>query len=293
MGADDGLSQETARMSSGSLWTDLLGAEIRHVDAAGVPTRVLLAGEGKPVVLLHGRGGHLETWHRNVPALAANHRVIAIDLLGHGGTEPRGDRYTVGELLDHVRATLDALRVGPADLVGQSLGGWVAALLAERDACRVRRLVLVEPAGLLSERERLSDARVRAAYDRGGQAFDKPTEKAVRARFAGLLVKPDLVDPELVAVRMRFYRPEAARAVHRAVRAADNGFWLLRACRLARIGAPVLVIHGATGHLSGSVLATAMESILDGRLLTVSGSRQWPHYEQPDLVNSAIIRFLG
>jgi pimeloyl-ACP methyl ester carboxylesterase len=279
-------------MSSGSLWTDLLGAEVRQVDAAGVPTRVLLAGEGPPVVLLHGRGGHLETWHRNVPALTASHRVIAIDLLGHGRTEPLGDRYTVGELLDHIRATLDALRVGPADLVGQSLGGWVAALLAERDDCRVRRLVLVEPAGLLSERERLSDARVRAAYDRGGRAFDQPTEKAIRARFAGLLARPDLVDPELVAVRMRLYRPEAARAVHRAVRAADNEPWLLGASRLARIRAPVLMIHGTTGHLPDSVLAAAVESIADARLLTVSGSRQWPHYERPDLVNPAMIRFL-
>lgn len=279
-------------MSSSSLWTDLLGAEVRYIDAAGVPTRVLLAGAGPPVVLLHGRGGHLETWHRTVPALAARHRVIAIDLLGHGGTEPRGDRYTVGELLDHVRAALDALGAWPADLIGQSLGGWVAALLAEHDADRVRRLVLVEPAGLLPERERLSDARVRAAYEEGGRAFDQPTEAAVRARFAGLLARPELVDPELVAVRVRFYRPEAARAVHRAVRAADNEPWLLTASRLSGIRAPVLVIHGATGHLPEPVLTGAVGSIADARLLTVPDCRQWPHYERPELVNAAIIRFL-
>jgi pimeloyl-ACP methyl ester carboxylesterase len=91
---------------------------------------------------------------------------------------------------------------------------------------------------------------------------------------------------------MRLYRPEAARAVHRAVRAADNEPWLLRASRLSTIRAPVLVIHGTTGHLSDTVLAAAVESIADARLLTVPGSRQWPHYERPDLVNAAIIRFL-
>ncbi len=275
-----------------TLWTDLLGAEVRVVDAAGVPTRVLLAGDGPPVVLLHGRGGHLETWHRTIPALRERHRVLAVDLLGHGRTEPRGSRYTVAELTDHIRAVLDASVSGPVDLVGQSLGGWVAALLAAREPDLVRRLVLVEPAGLQSEVDRLADARVLAAYERGGRAFEEPTEDAVRARFTGLLARPELVDPELVAVRTRLYQPEAARAVHRAVRAADNGPCLLTPELLATIAAPTLVVHGVDGHLPDAVLTEAVKSFVDAELLTVPDSRQWPHYEQADLVNTAITRFL-
>lgn len=276
-----------------TLWTDLLGAEVRWVDAGGVRTRVVTHGTGRPVVLLHGRGGHLETWARTVPALARDRYVIAADLLGHGLTAAPPGEYTVDRLLAHLVDLLDALALHRVDLVGQSLGGWVAALLAATSPARVGRLVLVEPAGLQPERERLADPRVRSAYRRGGQAFAEATADTVRARLVGLVADPAQISDELVATRLRLYAPEPARAVHRAVRAADNGRWLLTPDLLAGIRAPVLLLHGADGHTPADILDRAALALPDARRVTVPAARQWPHFEQPGLVNDEIIRFLA
>ncbi|MEV0631018.1 alpha/beta fold hydrolase [Nonomuraea wenchangensis] len=276
-----------------TLWTDLLGAEIRMIDADGVPTRVVSLGSGDPVVLLHGRGGHAETFARTLPALAAaGHEAIAVDLLGHGLTGRVPGGYPVDRLAAHVVATLDALGLGRVALVGQSLGGWAAALVALRSPARVRRLALIEPAGLQSEEERLSDSRVRAAYERGGRAYEAPTREAVRARLEGLLADPGQVDPELVDVRTALYGPAEARQVHRLVRAADNHDLLLTPARLSRVTVPTLLLRGEDGHTPLAVVRAAADAIPGARLVTVPGARQWPQYERPALVGDALIRFL-
>ncbi|MFV2018523.1 alpha/beta fold hydrolase [Micromonospora sp. LOL_023] len=275
-----------------TLWTELLGAEVRWVDAGGVRTRTVTQGDGPPVLLLHGRGGHLETWSRTLPALSRRRRVIAADLIGHGLTAAPPGEYSVDRLLGHVVDLLDALRLPRVDLVGQSLGGWVAALLAITRPERVDRLVLVEPAGLQSEQERLDDPRVRAAYERGGRAFAEASGDNVRTRLTGLLADPDLVTDELVEVRRRLYAPDAARAVHQSVRRADNSRWLLTPEQLTNVASPVLLVHGESGHLPTTVLRAAVAALPRARLRTVPGTRQWPHYERPDLVNPEIEKFL-
>ncbi|WP_283134555.1 alpha/beta fold hydrolase [Rhizohabitans arisaemae] len=280
-------------MSAPSLWTGLLGAEVRHIPAGGVVTRVVSLGEGDPVVLLHGRGGHVETFARTLPALAASgRRAIAFDLLGHGLTGRSPGGYGVERLADHAASVLDALGLDRPDLVGQSLGAWVAVLLALRDPGRVGRLALIEPAGLQPESERLADDRIRTAYERGGQAYREPTPEAVQVRLAGLLHAPETVDPELVQVRTALYAPEQAREVHRLVRAADNDAAVLTPERLARLAVPVLFIRGEHGHTPPAVVHTAAAAVPGARVVTVPDAKQWPQYEQPAVVGEALAEFL-
>lgn len=271
-----------------SLWTDFLGAEVRHVNVDGVSTRVLDAGSGYDVtVLLHGRGGHLESWRANVGPLAEHGRVVAFDLLGHGLTAQRGGDYRVEKLAAHAVATLDKLDISRATLVGQSIGGWVAALIALRLPERARSLVLIEPAGLQSEQERLADPAAARVYKRGGRAFDEPTTDAVRERFEQLVADMAVIDEELVATRLALYGPAAARAVHRAVRTADNRSVLLEPVLLEHLKVPTLIIHGELAHTPLEVLERAAAAAR-ARLVTVPNARQWPQLERPELVNSLI-----
>lgn len=269
-----------------SFWSDSLGLSVRHVQAGGVSTRCLSGGTGAPLLLLHGRGGHLETWMRNIPALAQTHQVFAIDLLGHGLTgRPADARFDVARLAEHVQAFLTAMDLETVDIVGQSLGGWVAAHLSLTRPELVKRLALIEPAGLQSEDERLSDPAVADKYRTGGAAYDSPTREAVRTRLAGLLLDAGTLDDEMVDVRWRLYQPAGARDVHKQVRKADNSEWLLTPERLRGLQAPTLFLRGDHGHTPATVVNAAIAACPQARGATIPDTRQWPQYEQPGIVN--------
>ena len=106
-------------------------------------------GAGEPLVLVHGAGTSSAIWHRVMPRLAAERRVVAPDLPGYGGSPAAGPGFALEEVADGLAAGLDEAGVpAPYDLVGHSMGGAIAILAAARHPERVRRLVLVAPAGL-------------------------------------------------------------------------------------------------------------------------------------------------
>ncbi|MFC3961516.1 alpha/beta fold hydrolase [Nocardia jiangsuensis] len=280
-----------------TLWSTYLGSQLHYLHAAGTRTRIVRTpgpSGPRPIVLLHGRGGHLESFARNVTALSAHAEVISLDLLGHGLTAQTGSSYDIGEIARHVDAVLDLLDDGRGfDVVAQSLGAWAALLLAGQHPGRFARLVLIEPAGLQRQAERLGDPRVARAAEAGGQVFDHPSEQNVRLRFAQLLHDPASCDDEMVELRRRLYGLPGATAVHKAVRTADNDRFVLDDGRLRSITSPVLFVRGEHGHLPAALLSAAASGIDGSALLTVAAAKQWPHYERPDIVNPRILHHLG
>jgi pimeloyl-ACP methyl ester carboxylesterase len=96
------------------------------------------------IVLIHGFGGSVRWWDLVVPALAGSHRVIRVDLLGHGrSAKPAGGGYGIAEQGRRVGEALDLLGVGEAVVVGHSTGGSVATSLAEQRPDLVTALALV------------------------------------------------------------------------------------------------------------------------------------------------------
>jgi pimeloyl-ACP methyl ester carboxylesterase len=116
---------------------------------AGIPTSVLEGGKGPPVVLLHGPMGNATHWMGLIPGLVATHHVIAPDLPGHGASGMAGDDQIdvhrvmvwLGELIARTCNT-------PTAMVGQLLGGAIAARFASNEGRRLSRLVLVDTFGL-------------------------------------------------------------------------------------------------------------------------------------------------
>ncbi|MFC5946059.1 alpha/beta fold hydrolase [Micromonospora harpali] len=114
------------------------------VTVRGRVARCRVTGDGPPVVLLHGIGRTLADFAELHGRLARDHRVISLDLAGHGGSAPLDEPHTLPALARAAADCLDALGVtGPAHLVGNSLGGAVAMRLAVDDPARVASLVLV------------------------------------------------------------------------------------------------------------------------------------------------------
>jgi pimeloyl-ACP methyl ester carboxylesterase len=123
--------------------TVVFGQKIKYVDV----------GSGPVVVLLHGLGGNSSNWAFNISALSAKYRVIAPDQIGFGRSDKPLINYRVGTYADFLDKLLDGLNVERATLVGNSMGGWIAALYAVKYPKRVERLVLVDAAGFAPPKE--------------------------------------------------------------------------------------------------------------------------------------------
>jgi pimeloyl-ACP methyl ester carboxylesterase len=115
----------------------------RSVDVGEVRLAYQTSGppDAPPLVLLHALGEDATGWEAVVPALARRRRVYALDLRGHGRSDWPGD-YSLELMQADMLRFLDALGLGPVDLIGHSMGGMVAYLLAEDHPQRVSRLVL-------------------------------------------------------------------------------------------------------------------------------------------------------
>ncbi len=149
-------------------------AEAEQVILHGNRVSFLRAGQGPPLLLLHGIAGSYETWAPLIPALSDDFTVIAPDMLGHGSSaKPRGD-YSLGAYAAGARDLLLALGYDSATVVGHSLGGGVAMQFAYQFPTHTDRLGLVSSGGLGEDvsiflrAATLSGCRTRPAADHEG-----------------------------------------------------------------------------------------------------------------------------
>ena len=137
------------------------------VDLAGVRVYCYAFGSrgaGEPIVLLHGCFLSSHLWQDFLPRLPKGHRVLVLDLLGHGRSDPPGRAsMTVAGHAARVAQLLDVMGVPVASLVGHGMGAAVAALVAQQLPQRVARLALVNPTLLAAQP---NDARVSARVSR-------------------------------------------------------------------------------------------------------------------------------
>jgi pimeloyl-ACP methyl ester carboxylesterase len=122
--------------------------EEQIVEINGLPIRYLSAGEGPPLVLLHGAGDNALDWWLVMPTLAATHRVYAPDLPGSPDSARPAADYSPAFFERFVVTFVNSLGIGRATYVGNSLGGLIALRLALSEPARVTALVLVASAGL-------------------------------------------------------------------------------------------------------------------------------------------------
>lgn len=279
-----------------TLWTELLGAEIGFIGNR-YRTRALRLGEGPTLVLLHGQGGSLENFRRNVDAYARHFRVIAMDLLWHGLSEkPPIDDALVPTMIDQVLDVLDAEGVDRCHLEGQSMGGWVAGHLALRHPDRLDRLVLTTPS--MAENPLTAPDEDRLAAQLAGQLeiLRNPTPEMVRKRMSNLVHDLSTIDEEMYALRQAMMdRPDTNAGLQAAITAylgpAAQAL-KLGPEELGRLTVPTLLYwgsHNMGGRAAGDALAAALPP---GSRYHCPDVGHWAQFEQADEHNRVVLEFL-
>lgn len=290
-----------ATPAAATMWEDLSGTSftVSYVDAAGVRTRVAVAGDGPALLLLHGTGGHLETYQKNMAALSRHFRLVVPDMIGHGYTGRPDVAYTLDDYAAHLFALLDSLGIDRAFVSGESIGGCVAAWMALLAPARVPALVL--NTGIL---ERPDEAGLRQLADlevRTRRLMEDLSLEAVRRRMEWLVLDPRKMTDEMVRVRHAIYsQPGMVQDVQKILHAVlemNRGLYagtdFIDKGRLRDIGCPTLVLW--SDHNPGKPyerVKPAIDLIPDVRVHVVRDAAHWPQFEQPEIVNRQMIEFL-
>jgi pimeloyl-ACP methyl ester carboxylesterase len=223
------------------------------------------AGDGPPVVLIHGLSGSSRWWARNVGALAERFHVYVIDLIGFGGSRG-GQRFMLDKAADHLAHWMDQLGIVRASMVGHSMGGYIAAELAADAPERVERLVLVDAAAL-------------------------PFGQNVGWHMASMM-------RELQRLPADFLPP----LLFDALRAGPATLWdaasaLLRADlrpKLERISAPTLVVWGERDAIVPLGLGKQLTRLLPKReMLVIKNAGHNPMWDCPQAFNREVTAFLS
>ncbi|WP_246543973.1 alpha/beta fold hydrolase [Novosphingobium profundi] len=279
----------------------LAAMEIAHrtIDAGGIATHYLEAGEGPVLVLVHGGGAGADSWGNwkdCIPLLAPHFRVIAPDMVGFGATakpapateeNPEGYVYDQPGRNRHMADFLDAMGLSQVFYVGNSMGGATGIGIAVERPELIARMVLMGSAGLPIPPKPSPDLMHNLRYD-----F---TMEGMRRVIGGLTGPGFVPSEELVKYRYDLVdRPEAKAALGAINAETRKGTLNYAEDYVARIGQPVLVVNGKEDGVS--ILPRAykfLELIADSWGYIVPHCGHWAMIEATEDFCTAITAFFG
>lgn len=244
---------------------------------------VLTAGEGAPMLLLHGFTGTARTWSAQLETWSADHRVIAPDLLGHGGSDAPADAaaYALERQAAALAELLGLLEAVPATVVGYSMGARLALVLALEQPKAVDRLVLESPSpGIADPDER---AQRRAADERLADDIQRHGVDAFVARWEAMpMFASHATLPPAVQARQRAERQRhTSSGLAASLRGAGQGVMEPLQARLAQITQPALVLAGALDVVGLERARSVATALAGARLEVIDGAGHTPHLEAP------------
>jgi pimeloyl-ACP methyl ester carboxylesterase len=270
-------------------WVTIGGARVNCVDM----------GRGPAIVLIHGLGGNWQNWLDNIPHLAARNRVIAMDLPGFGESEMPHDKISIDFYAAWIRDLLETLGVEQCVLIGNSMGGQIAAEVTLRHPELVERLVLVDAAGISAENfNKPATVEIMRRADRlfsfwSKQVVTRSRRLALRrggrrALMSLWVQNPDDLSAQLVIELGRGTGkpgfPDALRALTQHPQRA----------RLRQIARPTLIVWGASDRICPVRDAHEFHgAIRNSRLVILPDTGHLSMLERPDEFNALMDEFLG
>ena len=256
----------------------------RVIAAGGYLINVLSTGSGDamPLILIHGFGGDLNSWMFNQPELSVDRPVHAVDLPGHGDSGLTMESGGVPDLARAIIATMDALAIERAHLIGHSLGGSVALFLATKHPRRVGSVLLVAPGGLGPE--------INMAFIEGLITADR--RKAMQTVLESLFADPKLASrrmaDDLLQAKRRDGVPEAFRKIAAANFTDGRQAGGMRA-GLASLKMPIGIVWGSEDKVIPASQAEGLPGNVAAHVIELTG--HMPHMERAQEFNSIARQF--
>src|SRR5579883_220973 len=240
-------------------------------------------GAGDPVLFLHGLGSSSIDWEFQIPAFATSHRVIAMDVRGHGRSAKPAGPYSVKQMAAVALALLDQLGAKPAHVVGLSMGGMIAFQMAVDSPEAIRTMTIINSGPEMIMRTPEQKAGIEARYT------------IVRTQGMGALAK--MVAGPLFPVqndlRERFEKQVASNdpEAYLAALGAING-WSV-SDRIASIRCRTLILASDQDYTPVEWKHFYAAQMPDARVVELKDSRHAAPLDAPEQVNRAIQEFLA
>jgi len=250
-------------------------------------TRYLEAGTGHPVILLHGAGiaGGADDYRPAIELLSQKYRVLAPDFPNWPPGDPKTNMQAFPGMTDFLREFQDALGLKSSHIVGATMGGWIAGLLAYESPNRVDKLVMTGNPGF------------HGSANNNLASWNPPTDDKIEAAVA--LVTPALSDSERNSLTQEKKRlindPDYAEAFRSMMSTMGNPqnrkeFNLLR--RMPHITSPTLLLLGRGDPSSKT--ADELQALIPGsKLVIIEDGAHQVHYENTEQFSKVITEFLG
>jgi pimeloyl-ACP methyl ester carboxylesterase len=253
------------------------GLRVRYVDSGG---------SGRPLLLMHGLGGAIESWTNNIGELANKElRVVALDLPGFGFSDKPKMSYTIKFYADFVAKFAKALNVAPLAVAGSSLGGHVACELAITHPNVVSRLILTSPSGALPKSFKGTPALWR--YVKVLKA--RSVEEVKKALYA--VDNKPVDDAYARAAYEKFAMPGAKEALLSAL-AGSAKAPRLSDSRLSKVKAPTLVLWGKEDIMIPARFVEPFVKMKNSRVVLLENCGHRPHVDRPQVFNELVADFV-
>ncbi len=242
-------------------------------------------GQGEAIVLVHGVGLNADAWQPQIAVLSRTHRVITMDMWGHGESERASYPAQLENYAEQVSDLLDALGIEAANIIGHSMGGLVAIAFALAHPSRTLRLGVLNSVYKRSKEQRravLARARGITSSQSVGD-IEQPLE-----RWFGPRPQQSAVSQE-VRAWLAHADPAGYATAYQVFASGDEAF----AGRLAALTMPALFATGSGDANSTPAMAQAMAAAsLRGKALVIEDARHMMNLTHPEIVNAALVGLL-
>lgn len=280
-----------------SIHVDLLGTETQFIDTGKYRSRVIsVKNDKEPLFLLHGGGGHAETYARNMLRLAEFCQPIAIDFIWHGMSSrpafstsgPEASDHWLTQFTDQVLNLMDHFGFEKAAIEGESLGGWIAYDMAISHPDRTSKVILNTTWGMHLDPAYVHEGEsdLDALREVSVGALRNPTTDTLRKRLEWLMPLGGVTD-ELIDLRRALWTiPETRDALltyYDYLFRPNISEFYWQEDKISQISCPALVLWTDKNPIHGEDAADRLAEIIPGaKKHIMRGCAHWPQWERPE-----------